>query len=108
VALFPAAGVGGHALGYEMKIVVPNALENVEGDSAAGADFFGVGVRAQFLYPASEFASLPTTHRLITGLAVRPTQRLGGPVRLPGTNFRYDYPLQKKLPMVSTPSLRTT
>jgi hypothetical protein len=57
-------------LGQEIRIVVPNALADAEGNSAA-PNFSG-GFRAHILYPQSEFESLPDTHRLITGFAFRP------------------------------------
>ncbi len=54
-----------------VQVVVPNANEVVEGDLALGVGNAG-GFLYQQLFLASEFATLPATHRMITGAYIRP------------------------------------
>ena len=74
--------LGGSASGREMKIVVPNALKNVEG-SHRGTDMdlvaAGIGFRVQYIYPATEFSARPDSHRWITAIAFRPDTSVTDP-----------------------------
>lgn len=55
----------------EMTIVSPSSLADTEGNgSTAGGS--GQQTRDQFLFPASDFASLPESHRTIVAMAWRP------------------------------------
>jgi hypothetical protein len=54
-----------------IKVVVPNEFEEFEGPGVAGVSDFGP-IKQQQLYLATEFASLPATHRTITGFYARP------------------------------------
>ena len=68
-----------------INIVSPSELAEVEGNNVQDAGHAG---RAQFLYPASDFMSVPESHRIITGLAWRPDQSntftspVSGPARI--------------------------
>ncbi len=62
----------------EIKVVVPNALENVEGDSLGGFAYTG-GTRYQEIIPASEFQIVPETYRTITGFYLRPDRTVTAP-----------------------------
>lgn len=53
-------------------LVAPNAYENVDGESHDNPNFFLDDNRWQQLIPASEFESVPDTHRLITRIVPRP------------------------------------
>ena len=57
----------------EITIVVPNGLENVEGDGSYNdpADYSN-GLRLQAMYLASDFLSLPDTPVLMAGFSFRP------------------------------------
>ena len=59
------------ASAVSVKIVVPNRLDGVEGEGVTDVSNFGP-FRQQQLNLASEFASLPGTHRTITGFYARP------------------------------------
>ena len=72
VALFLAVGVGEHASGFEIRIVVPNGQENTEGNSRTAPSFMDTGFTAQLWISASDFSNLPETHRVITAIAFRP------------------------------------
>ncbi len=75
-------GTAGSALGNEINVVVPNALENIEGDiSGVNADLgaLDIGFRLQYTYPASEFSEVPDTHRLIAAIAFRPDVSVTAP-----------------------------
>ncbi len=66
--------------GQEFKVVVPNQLETTEGDG--GSDPTGSypnGFRIQTVMLASQFLSLPETHRQITGMRLRPDGSLTSP-----------------------------
>jgi hypothetical protein len=75
VVLAVVCGTAISALGQEITIVVPNRLENVEG-SHSGTEMdlgqLGIGFRVQYIYPFTEFGTLPETHRSITAIAFRP------------------------------------
>ena len=58
-------------LAAPIKVVVPNRLDGVEGETSANLSNFG-SFRQQSLKLASEFTSLPETHRTITGFYSRP------------------------------------
>ena len=77
LALFVLAATSLATFGQEFKIVVPNALENVEGniDGPTGP----IPFRWQQLSPASEFATLPDTHRTIIGFLERPDRTVTTP-----------------------------
>ena len=64
----------------EIQLVVPNALENVEGNVDVTPDeldlVFENGLRIQTVYPASEFQSLPTSYRWLVGNRARPDQNV--------------------------------
>jgi hypothetical protein len=67
---------------YGAHIVIPNALENVEGDSWDAwpfniTGFFWDSMRYQQLYEASDFGSL-TDPELVTQIAFRPDGEIGG------------------------------
>ena len=76
-ALFVLISVNLPALGQKIKIVVPNDLENVEGniDATSGSTPY----RVQQLSPASEFAALPETYRTIIGHCTRPDRTITQP-----------------------------
>ncbi len=60
--------------GEETTIVVPNQYESVEGYEASFSAAFGFPLKAHLVYPASEFAALPQTHRWIIGYRLRPDE----------------------------------
>ena len=72
-------GASRQSFGYEIQIVVPNGLENTEGDGSASPGFSGTGFRDQVAYSAAEFSGLPETHRVITGIAFRPDASITEP-----------------------------
>lgn len=55
----------------EITVVSPSELEDREGNSRTPA---GGDAKFQTLYSASDFESIPGTHRLITGYALRPDE----------------------------------
>jgi hypothetical protein len=63
------------AAGTQYKIVVPNALADVEGNSASGQTYesvVNIPFRLQVVYPAQEFSALPDSEFAITGFFGRP------------------------------------
>ena len=56
-------GLANQAAAQEVAVVVPNGLENREGNAATPP--LGSPFRIQRLYEASEFASLPDMHRFM-------------------------------------------
>lgn len=68
-----------HASAAEITVVVPPALESAEGDSKGPTAGEGSN-RNQWLIPASYFAALPNTHRLISEFVLRPDADMIGPV----------------------------
>lgn len=62
---------GSHSWGNEIRVVVPSEFDGVEGNSG-GPDIPGIGYRVLTIFSASEFESLPESHRSITAIALRP------------------------------------
>jgi hypothetical protein len=66
-----------------VTVVVPNVLASVEGNTNwSGSDLnfvFPNGFRYQAIYPASEFASVPDSHRWIVGIRFRPDVNVTAP-----------------------------
>ena len=79
LGLFALAVPGATAVGQEIEIAVPNALENVEGDTWGGIPYAGTTIYQEVI-PASEFQSLPETHRVITGYFLRPDKQVTHPL----------------------------
>jgi hypothetical protein len=79
VAMVVATGT--HTAGEVIKIVTPASLENAEGNSFANPA--AVPTRIQFLFPASEFASLPELNRRIVAYNFRSDALQNQPVDWP-------------------------
>ena len=77
LALFVVVAASSPSMGQEVKIVVPNSLESVEGDVDGTTE--STPFRIQILAPSSEFIALPETHRTIIGVSFRPDQTITGP-----------------------------
>ncbi len=78
VVLAVVCGTAISALAQEINIVVPNDLENIEGDSSVDFGFSG-SFRVQVAYSAEEFNELPDTHRSITAISFRPDAAITEP-----------------------------
>ena len=87
LALFVLVGASLPGLGQEIKIVVPNELENVEGDVDATSGT--TPYRTQQLSPASEFATLPETYRTIIGMYLRPDRTITRPRTAVADDYAY-------------------
>jgi hypothetical protein len=78
VSLAIVAATGTRAFGHEIQVVSPSAVANLEGNRsvtpAPGT------LRIQFLYPASDFAGLPESHRLIAAFNYRADRTQTQPV----------------------------
>ena len=67
----------GPIVGEEIRVVVPNDLEDVDGGTI---NTYCCGpLRVQQAYPAEEFASLPQGKSQLIRFAFRPDERVGGP-----------------------------
>jgi hypothetical protein len=90
---------GTHAVGAVIKIVTPASLENAEGNT------FGtpaaVPTRIQFLFPASEFASLPASNRRVVAFNFRSDAGQNQPVNWPH-NSRIWMSTTNKTPLTLT------
>ncbi|MCA9213961.1 MAG: hypothetical protein KDB27_12905 [Planctomycetales bacterium] len=75
----------------EIKLVVPNVLENVEGNVDVTPDeldlVFQNGLRIQTVYPASEFESLPSSYRWLVGNRARPDRNVTSQRTVEQTNW---------------------
>ena len=78
VLLLLLGGIKTSTAQEEIRITVPNDLENLEGDWTGPPNFMGTPFRFQDLYLASEFAALPDTHRNIVGFFLRPDASVVG------------------------------
>ena len=77
LALFVLVGASLPVWGQEIKVVVPNSLENSEGNIDGPS--VTTSYRWQQLGPASELADLPTTYRTIIGVYLRPDNTVTDP-----------------------------
>lgn len=65
--------------GTATEWVVPKGMDNTEGAVSGPGDFQGIGFRVQYLFPASEFAGLPSDQRWITSFLLRPDGQQDAP-----------------------------
>jgi hypothetical protein len=74
-------GLSNRALGGEINIVVPNGFEEVEGNDGdvLDATISETGMRYQQVYPASQFAALPSSNLVLTAIRNRPDGAVSGP-----------------------------